>query len=263
MDPSTLIGVGLAFVAIFTAQIMEGGNPASIILLPPLLLVIGGTVGAGMAGGILRDTTGVIGQLKRAFTSKVESAESLVDSVVALAQRARREGLLALEDAAKDVEHPFLKRGLELAIDGTDPEELAEILQAEVDAKRKADRAGAKIFADMGGYAPTIGIIGTVLGLVHVLEQLSDPGKLGPLIAGAFVATLWGVMSANLIWLPIGNRLKRVSELECDQMEMVIEGVLAIQAGSNPRLVAQRLRSLLPPGTASPEKPADKAKAAA
>jgi chemotaxis protein MotA len=262
MDPSTLIGVGLAFVAIFTAQIMEGGSPTSIILLPPLLLVIGGTLGAGMAGGILRDVTGLVGQLKRAFTSKVEPAESLVDSVVALAQRARREGLLALEEAAKDVTHPFLKRGLELAIDGTDPEELAEILQAEVDAKRKADRAGAKIFADMGGYAPTIGIIGTVLGLVHVLEQLSDPGKLGPLIAGAFVATLWGVMTANLIWLPIGHRLKRVSELECDQMEMVIEGVLAIQAGSNPRLVAQRLRSLLPPGTAAPPEKAEKVKAA-
>jgi chemotaxis protein MotA len=263
MDPSSLIGVGLAFAAIFGGQLLEGGDPTTIFLLAPMLLVFGGTIGAGMAGGILRDTTGVIGQLKRAFTSKLESPESLVESIVALAQRARREGLLALEDAAKDVTHPFLKRGLELAIDGTDPEELAEILQAEVDAKRKADRAGAKIFADMGGYAPTIGIIGTVLGLVHVLEQLSDPGKLGPLIAGAFVATLWGVMSANIVWLPVGNRLKRVSELECDQMEMVIEGVLAIQAGSNPRLVAQRLRSLLPPGTVSEDKSAEKAKAAA
>jgi chemotaxis protein MotA len=258
MDPSTLIGVGLAFVAIFTAQIMEGGSPTSIMLLPPLLLVIGGTLGAGMAGGILRDTTGVISQLKRAFTSKVTQPEDLVESMVGLAQRARREGLLSLEDAAKEIDHPFLKRGLELAIDGTDPEELEEILHAEVNAKRKADKAGAKIFADMGGYAPTIGIIGTVLGLVHVLESLSDPGELGHLIAGAFVATLWGVMTANIIWLPIANRLKRVSELECEQMELVIEGVLAIQSGSNPRLVAQRLRSLLPPGAAEKAEKADK-----
>ncbi|MFC7479754.1 motility protein A [Luedemannella flava] len=181
--------------------------------------------------------------------------------MVSLAQRARREGLLALEDEAREVSDPFLRRGLELAIDGTDPEELSEILHAEVAAKRKSDRVAAKIFSDMGGYAPTIGIIGTVIGLVHVLEQLSDPNSLGPLIAGAFVATLWGVLSANIIWLPIANRLKRMSELECDQMELAIEGVLAIQSGSNPRLVAQRLKSLLPPD-AQGESKGEKAKAA-
>jgi chemotaxis protein MotA len=147
------------------------------------------------------------------------------------------------------VENPFLRRGLELAVDGTDPEELREIMEAEVDAKRKQDQVGAKIFADMGGFAPTIGIIGTVIGLVHVLENLGDPGKLGHLIAGAFVATLWGVMTANVIWLPLANRLKRLSGLEAAQMELAIEGVIAIQAGANPRLVAQKLRSLLPPGT--------------
>jgi chemotaxis protein MotA len=260
MDLSTLIGIGAAFVAIFGTQIIEGGDPMSIILIPPLILVFGGTIGAGMAGGIMRDTTGLIGQLKRAFISKPISAEDLVESVVSLAQRARREGLLALEDAAKEITHPFLRRGLELAIDGTDPEELGEILHAEVDAKRKADRLGAKIFNDMGGYGPTVGIIGTVIGLVHVLQELSDPGKLGPLIAGAFVATLWGVMSANLIWFPVYHRLRRVSDLECDQMLLAVEGILAIQAGANPRLVAQRLKSLLPPesGKAKDAKGADK-----
>jgi chemotaxis protein MotA len=261
MDPSTLIGIAVALGSIFMTQIIEGGSPMSIILLPPMLLVFGGTIGAGMAGGILRDAKGVIPQLKRAFSSRSTAPVELVDAVVSLAQRARKEGLLALEDEAREVSDPFLRRGLELAIDGTDPEELGEILQAEVAAKRKADRVGAKIFNDMGGYAPTIGIIGTVIGLVHVLEQLSDPAKLGPLIAGAFVATLWGVMSANLIWLPIANRLKRVSELECDQMELAIEGVLAIQSGSNPRLVAQRLKSLLPPDTQADAK-SEKAKAA-
>jgi len=147
----------------------------------------------------------------------------------------------------KDVENPFLKKGLQLAIDGTDSDELSTILEAEVDAKRKADKAAAKIFEGMGGYAPTIGIIGTVIGLVHVLESLSEPAKLGHLIAGAFVATLWGVMSANVMWLPMGNKLKRLSEIECAQMELVIAGIINIQAGANPRLVAQKLRSLLPP----------------
>jgi chemotaxis protein MotA len=249
MDPATIAGVVMAFALIFTAQIMEGGNPASIMLVPPMMLVFGGTLGAAMAGGVLKDTTGIIGQFKKAFTAKLAPPGELVDVMVKMAERARREGLLALEDAVKAIEHPFLRRGLMLAVDGTDPEELNEILHGEVDAKRKADAAGAKIFADMGGYAPTIGIIGTVLGLVHVLENLSKPEELGHLIAGAFVATLWGVLTANVLWLPLGNRLKRVSELECAQMELAIEGIMAIQAGANPRLVAQRLKSLLPPGS--------------
>jgi chemotaxis protein MotA len=247
MDIASIAGILLAFVMIFASQIMEGGSPSSIVMIPPMMLVFGGTFGAAMAGGILKDTTGFIGQFKKAMTGKPTEPGPLVDAVVKMAERARREGLLALEDAAKEVEHPFLRRGLMLAIDGTDPEELNEILHGEVDAKRKADNAGAKIFADMGGYAPTIGIIGTVLGLVHVLENLSEPAELGHLIAGAFVATLWGVLTANVVWLPIGNRLKRLSELECSQMELAIEGIMAIQAGANPRLVAQRLKSLLPP----------------
>jgi chemotaxis protein MotA len=250
MDLATIVGVLLAFGGLFGAQVMEGGSPTSLLLPAPMILVVCGTLGAAMASGILKDATGLPKQLIRAFTAKITTSGALVDAVVGLAERARREGLLALEDAAKSVSDPFLRRGLEMAIDGTDPEELGEILHGEVDAKRKADKAAAKIFTDMGGYAPTIGIIGTVMGLVHVLSSLSDPSKLGELIAGAFVATLWGVMLANVVFLPMGARLKRVSELECEQMELAIEGILAIQAGANPRLVAQKLKSLLPPGEA-------------
>jgi chemotaxis protein MotA len=248
VDPAGFAGIGLAFAAIFVSMIMEGGNPASMMLIPSIILVFGGTIGAAMAGGVLKDTLGIGKLLQRALMSKVTPPDDLVDAVVKLADRARREGLLALEDAVKGVEDPFLRRGLELAIDGTDPDELRDILECEVEAKSKADLVGAKLFADMGGYAPTIGIIGTVLGLVHVLENLSDPGQLGHLIAGAFVATLWGVMTANVIWLPLSSRLKRIAGLESAQMELAIEGIIAIQAGANPRLVAQKLRSLLPPG---------------
>jgi chemotaxis protein MotA len=249
MDPAGFAGIGLAFAAIFVSMLLEGGNPASIILIPPIVLVIFGTLGAAMAGGLLKDTIGLGKLLQRTLMTKVTPPDVLVDAVVKLADRARREGLLALEDAVRAVEDPFLRRGLELAVDGTDPEELREIMESQVEAKRKADNVGAKIFADMGGYAPTIGIIGTVLGLVHVLENLSNPDKLGHLIAGAFVATLWGVMTANVIWLPLAARAKRLSGLETAQMELAIEGVVAIQAGANPRLVAQKLRSLLPPGS--------------
>jgi chemotaxis protein MotA len=256
MDPASLAGIGLAFGAIIVSMIMEGGSPMAIIAIPAMILVFGGTIGAVMAGGMLKDTLGLGKVLMRALMSKPVLVDELVDTVVALADRARREGLLALEDAIKAVDDPFLRRGLELAIDGTDPEELREILECEVDAKRKADRVGAKMFADMGGYAPTIGIIGTVIGLVHVLENLSQPEKLGHLIAGAFIATLWGVMTANVMWLPLGNRLKRLSDLECGQMELAVEGILSIQAGANPRLVAQKLRSLLPPEAAPKAKAA-------
>jgi chemotaxis protein MotA len=253
MDPGTLAGIGLAFGAIIASMIMEGGNPTSILLIPAMILVFGGTIGAAMAGGTLKDTLGLVDSLKRVLLSKVTPPDELVESIVKLAEKARREGLLALEDAMKDVEDPFLRKGLQLAIDGTDSDELRDILEAEVDARRKADKAAAKIFADMGGYAPTIGIIGTVIGLVHVLENLSEPDKLGHLIAGAFVATLWGVMTANVMWLPMGSKLKRISEIECGQMELVIAGIINIQAGANPRLVAQKLRSLLPPGAAAAE----------
>ena len=246
MDPIPAIGIVLGFIVIIVANVMEGGNPASLFLVPPMVLVFGTTILVSVAGSSMQDAKKIPGSLKRAFMTNVAPAGDLVPAVVTLAEKARREGLLALEDAVKDVEDPFLVKGVTMAIDGTDPEELREILECEVMAKTSEDKQAAKFFADAGGYSPTIGIIGTVMGLVHVLENLSTPDKLGPLIASSFVATLWGVMSANVIWLPISNRLKRLGQLECARMEIVIEGVAAIQAGSNPRLVADKLRSLLP-----------------
>jgi chemotaxis protein MotA len=246
MDAATGIGVGGAFGVIVLANVLEGGNPASLFLIPPLVLVFGATLLVTVAGGTMADVKGAAAALKRAFTGGVEPAGEIVPTVVQLADRARREGLLALEDAMKDLDDEFLVKGVTLAIDGTDPEEVRTILEGEMIAKGRADKRAAKFFADAGAYAPTIGIIGTVMGLVHVLENLAAPEELGHLIAGAFIATLWGVMSANVIWLPIGNRLKRLSELEVAKMEIIIEGVSAIQSGANPRVVQHRLVSLLP-----------------
>ena len=248
MDPAPAIGIGAGFAVVIAANVMEGGNPMSLLLGPPLLLVFGTTILVSIAGGTMMDAKNVVGSLKRAFTGKVEPAAAMIPSVVGLAERARREGLLSLEDELASLDDPFLVKGVTMAIDGTDPEELREILEAEVHAKRGEDRQAAKFFTDAGAYAPTIGIIGTVMGLVHVLENLAAPEELGHLIAGAFVATLWGVTSANVIWLPLGSRLKRLGELECARMELAIEGVAAIQAGSNPRIIAQKLSSLLPSG---------------
>src|SRR5690606_5835506 len=144
-----------------------------------------------------------------------------------------------------DIDDDFLKDGLQSAIDGTDPEDLRAMMEARIDAKLARDRTIAKLFTDMGGFAPTIGIIGTVVSLVHVLENLADPSSIGHMIAAAFVATLWGLLSANVIWLPIAGRVKRISELESAQMELAMEGLLAIQAGANPRVVGARLRALV------------------
>jgi chemotaxis protein MotA len=245
MDPATIVGIVLAFGAIFGSMIMEGGQPAALIIPPALILVFLGTAGAAMASGMMSDFTGALGAISRAMTGKAHDPSEVIGTIVEFADKARREGLLALEEAARSVEDPFLRKGVELAVDGTDPEEIRAILEAEIEAKRATEKAQAKVFADMGAFAPTFGIIGTVIGLIHVLENLSEPDKLGHLIAGAFVATLWGVLTANVIWLPLGKRIARLSEMEIHHMELVVEGVLSVQGGANPRVLEQKLHSFV------------------
>lgn len=247
MDPGTLVGITLAFVAVLGSMVMEGGNPAAMIAPPAILLVFLGSGGVALASGLLKDAKSLPALLKTALLAKPHETDETIKQVVAFAETARREGLLALEEASRTIEDPFLKKGIEMAVDGTDPEELREILESDVAAMKARHKAGAKFFTDMGAYAPTLGIIGTVLGLVHVLENLADPSKLGPLISGAFIATLWGVMSANLIWLPIGSKLKRVSEIEVHHRELLLEGITSIQAGANPRVIEQKLLAYIAP----------------
>ncbi len=249
MDPAGLAGLGLAFAAIFGSMIIEGGNPAAIILPAPLLLVFVGTLGACMAGGTFPSMMSGFKWMVFSLTAKKTDMESVIDPLVKMAEKARREGLLALESEMEGIEDPFMRRGLQMAVDGTDPDDLYDILSAEVKAKKAAAAIGTGFWTDAGGYSPTIGIIGTVIGLIHVLQNLSQPDKLGELIASAFVATLWGVLSANVIFLPWGKRIKYLGAQEAARMELIIDGVLAIQAGANPRVVATKLKSkMTPPG---------------
>ena len=248
MDPATLIGIAVAMGAILLTMILEGSSPMAIILIPPLILVFGGTFGAAIGGLSMNDVKKIGNWFKLALMAPAVSPVSdRIQVLVSLAEKARKEGLLALEAEVKNVDDPFLKRGLQMSIDGTDPEELRDILEAETVAKRRADKQVAKFFADAGGYAPTIGIIGTVIGLIHVMENLSDPESIGPLIASAFVATLWGVLSANVFWLPMGAKITRTSELQAASMELLVEGIAEIQAGTSPRTVRAKLSSLVPP----------------
>ena len=246
MDPATIIGLVLGFAAIIGSMVMEGGNPAAIIAPPALLLIFVGTLGAVMAGNTLPSTIASFKWLIYGFTAKKADLESVVEPLVKMAEKARREGLLALESEMETVEDEFMRRGLQMAVDGTDPDDLFEILAAEVKAKKTSCAGAAGFWTDAGGYSPTIGIIGTVFGLIHVLENLSEPDKLGHLIAAAFLATLWGVLSANVMFLPWGKRIKYVAGQEAARMELIIEGVLAIQAGANPRVVQTKLRSKMP-----------------
>jgi chemotaxis protein MotA len=246
MDPATIAGVVVAFIAIIASMIMEGGNPAAIIAPAALLLIFVGSFCAALASSTVPNMLGSVKWLVYALTAKKPDFESVVEPLVKMAERARREGLLALESEMEKVEDPFMRKGLQMAVDGTDPDDLFDILAAEVKAKKGSAKLGASFWTDCGGYAPTIGIIGTVMGLIHVLENLSEPDKLGHLIAAAFLATLWGILSANVMFLPFGKRIALVGANDAARMELIIDGVLAIQAGSNPRVVATKLRSKMP-----------------
>ncbi|MDF2717637.1 MAG: flagellar motor protein MotA, partial [Paenibacillus sp.] len=183
--------------------------------------------------------------LRLAFREKKTDPEALIAELVDMATVARREGVLALEDRAQQHPDAFLRDGLQMVVDGTDPDQLRQILEVEIDAKEKLYNGYAKIFEAAGGYAPTMGIIGTVMGLIHVLSNLSEPETLAGAIAVAFSATLYGVASANVIYLPVANKIKVRGEELVAEMEMMLEGMLALQAGENPQLIQKKLTSFL------------------
>lgn len=247
MDLATVIGLLLAWGALIGSLLMEGGEFNSLINVPAALLVFGGTIGASISSFRMNQLMGLPGILRQAFTEKPLDMPEVISLLVRLAERARRDGMLALESEAERIDDEFMKRGLRLAVDGTDPELLRDILSTDIHFLQARHKTGESIFTTMGGFAPTLGIIGTVMGLIHMLANLSNPDKMGPLIAGAFIATLYGVSSANLIFLPIGNKLRARSAEEVLIREVMLEGVIAIQAGDNPRLVEEKLKAFLAP----------------
>jgi chemotaxis protein MotA len=254
MDPATLFGFVLSLGALLAFMVLEGADPTSLLFLPAIILVIFATFGAALSGQTMTDLKKIPAWFKMAvMPAKVPPVADRIQTLVSLAEKARKEGLLALEAQVKGIEDPFLKRGLQMGIDGTDPEELRTVLESEIQAKKAEDKVAAKFFTAMGGYAPTIGIVGCIVGLINVLSNLSDPSSMGPMIAAAFVATLWGVMAANFWYLPMAAKITRVSELQAAQMELLVEGITEIQAGTSPRAVRQKLTSLVPPSEVAKE----------
>jgi chemotaxis protein MotA len=257
MKASSAIGIAIACLGIAVGATMEGSPVMALLNMPAMLIVLGGTFGATMAGTSFANIKAIPALYKKAFLSDPPDLNGRVTELVGYAEKARRDGLLALDEQLSTVEDPFTKKGLQLVVDGTDPELVAEVLDAENDALRKRHQQGAQPFEKAGGFAPTMGIIGTVFGLVHVLQNLDQPETLGPSISAAFIATLLGVASANVVFLPVANRLKQLSAEELHFRSMTLEGILAIQAGDNPRMVSEKLITYVPPSERPAEDAAD------
>jgi chemotaxis protein MotA len=247
MKAATGIGIAVAAAGILMSGIMAGTSPASFMDVPALLIVLGGTGGVTMASVGMDGMKRIPALYKIVIGPPEIDLNSRVQQLVGFAEQARREGLLALDAQTGEIEDDFTRKGLQLVVDGSDPELVREVLEAEIDGMMARHHEGAMPFEKAGGFAPTMGIIGTVMGLVHVLANLSAPATLGPSISSAFIATLMGVASANVIYLPVANRLKALSKQEIELRTLTVEGILSVQAGDNPRVVAEKLGSFVPP----------------
>jgi chemotaxis protein MotA len=247
MKAATAIGIVVAIVGLLAGAQMEGTPLGSLWNIPALLFVVGGLLGVSIASFGIEGMKAIPGLYKKALNAERPDLAAEVQRLVGYAERARREGLLALEPEIAEIDDPFVKKGLQLVVDGTDPEVVREILDAEIEGMETRHKTGQSMFKDAGAFAPTMGIIGTVMGLVSVLQKLDQPELLGPSISAAFMATLYGVGSANVIFLPVALRLKSLSQSEVELRVLVLEGILAIQAGDNPRVVGEKLLSFVPP----------------
>jgi chemotaxis protein MotA len=245
IDFSLVGGLVLAFGGIIIGLLLEGSSPMKYVGKSAAIIVFGGTFGVTLMSVGLAAFKNIPSTAKRALTYQSMDRIKSIGALVNFAEKARREGLLVLEDELRQTEDEFLRRGVQLVVDGTDPELVKEILRTEVDTLHEERHAEAHVWETMGGFAPTMGICGTVIGLVLVLSNISDPSSLAASIAVAFIATLYGVGSANLLYLPIGNKLKACGTDEVAGKEMLIEGILSIQSGDNPRIVEEKLVAFL------------------
>ncbi len=247
MDLATGIGLILAFGAVIGAFKMEGGELDAIFITAPILLVIGGTLGATIITTSIQTVRRVPSYLRLAFFGRNHPLADTIELIVRMSEKARREGILGLEGDLKRIGDPFFRKGIQLVIDGTEVTVLREILETEMAYVEERHKRGITFFQKAGGFAPTLGILGTVLGLVQTLGNTSDASKMAGSIAAAFIATLWGVGLANLFFLPVSDKLRLRHDEEMAHLELITEGVVAIQSGDNPRNIRTRLHSFIAP----------------
>ena len=246
MDLATVLGIVSGFGLIILA-IMMGGGISLFINIPSVMIVLGGTFAATLINFPLKQVIGVFKVVKNAFFSKTQPPSELISLLVDFATRARREGILALESAVEGIEDEFLRRGIRLAVDGVEPQLVKDILETEMNYLKERHRLGASILEAMGTYSPALGMIGTLIGLIQMLQQLSDPKSIGPAMAVALVTTFYGAILANIVFLPMAGKLRTRSDEEVLRKEIITHGILMIQTGENPRLIEQKLNAFLPP----------------
>lgn len=245
MDILSILGLLIGFGAIIGGQHLEGGHIDTIMNAVAFLIVLGGTLGAVMLQTPLKTFLRALKIVSWIFITPKNSAEEILDKILEWNQVARKEGLIRLESLAQDEEDLFIQKGLQLIADGAEPELIREILETDMDIQETNDIDSSKVFEAMGGYSPTIGIIGAVMGLIHVMGNLADPSSLGSGIAVAFVATIYGVALANLVFLPIASKLKAIIALRSRIQMMLIEGLIGVALGDNPRNIESRLQAYL------------------
>lgn len=245
MDITTVLGLLLGLTGLILGFSVEGGNLSSLFSLPAFLIVFGGTFGATIIGTPLSALKKLPQWIKIAFTDQSFGSDKAYYTLVRFAEKARREGLLSLEQDLEVIDNKFTHQGMQLVIDGTDPEVIKSILESSIAAMESRHKIGIDVFEAAGGFSPTMGIIGTVMGLVHVLGNLTDPESLSSSIATAFTATLWGVALANLFLLPIANKLKIKDRQELETLEMILDGIISIQSGENPSILKEKLKTHL------------------
>lgn len=247
MDFATIFGLIVAFGAVVYSFTLEGGRLESLFLTAPIIIVVGGTLGATITTTSMRTVMQIPSYLRLAFLGRERSVKEGIEKIIILAEKARREGILGLEYDLKHIHDPFFKKAVQLLIDGTEVTVLREMLDNEVAYAEERHKRGIIFFQKAGGFAPTLGILGTVLGLVHALGNTTDASKMAGSIAAAFVATLWGVGLANLFFLPVSDKLRMRHDEEMVYLDLITEGVVAIQSGENPRNIRTRLLAFVAP----------------
>jgi chemotaxis protein MotA len=253
VDFGPLIGLAFALIAVLVGNSLEGGHLASMVGGPAALIVLGGTTGAVIVQFPLETVVASVKSVAGLFKKSSADPKKIVDEIVDYANRARRDGILALEKSAATASDPFLAKALLMAVDGTDSNGIRGTMELVIEQEEEHAEHSAAVFESAGGYSPTIGIIGAVLGLIHVMSNLSDIAAVGHGIAAAFVATIYGVAAANILFLPLGGRIKLRAKGASKIKEMMLVGVLAIQEGTNPKLVRDRLAGFLPAHDAKKE----------
>lgn len=245
MDISTIIGIILGFTAVFGGAALEGLHMNALLQPTAAVIVLGGTFGAAFVSFPTQSIIQAVKDARKVLFTGSHNHEAIIKDMIGYAAKARRNGLISLEQEAQNIKDPFTRKGISLVVDGIDPQKLRETMEIELATYEEHAKTSAEFFEAAGGYAPTIGIIGAVLGLIHVMNNLADAANLGAGIAVAFVATIYGLMTANIICIPFGTKLKMRLKEELLQKEMVVEGLIAIQNGENPHFIEQRLRAFL------------------